>query len=347
MKLDKTVLLAIGILVAIAAATSAYYGYDIWQESRPLEIGEDDFVEMYYIGYYENETIFASSFNETVNITIDTPFTSNDNLTALKAYLGADSPVRYPAGWTSSSLGRIAGTKVGDIPGLRDALLGLGEGDEKTIGPLPPEEAFGLPVKENITFTSDFAGVSQEFKILNISDSNLSLQWVPELGMPFTLPMFWGEEPIENPYWIWENATEVIDMNETRATILTTPNVLDNLTLYPFWEEVSNASFNETTIWVTTTPEIGNNFTYYGATYTVEDVTETTINISITYGNETYYQDVNRTYSFNRTMTLDRMFEGILQDYIQQDLLAAGYSIGEMAGETVSFRVKILSIYDL
>jgi hypothetical protein len=161
------------------------------------------------------------------------------------------------------------------------------------------------------------------------------------------MPMFWGEEPIANPFWVWENATEVVDTNETHATIMTTPNVLDDLTLYPFWEEVSNASYNETTIWITTTPEIGYYFDYYGAVYTVENVTEDAINISIVYGNETYYQDVNRTMSFDRVMELDRIFEGILQDYVQQDLLAAGYSTGELAGETPFFRVHIITIYDV
>jgi FKBP-type peptidyl-prolyl cis-trans isomerase 2 len=347
MKFDRTVLLAIVALVAIAAAASAYYGYDMWKESQPLKLKEKDFLEMYYLGYFENETVFASSFDETLNITFDMPFNPDDNLTALKAYVGDDLPIRYPAGWTSSSLGRIADVKVGDIPGLAEALLGLQEGDEETIGPLSPEEAFGRPVEENIIFTSDFAGVNQEFKIINISAENLTLQWIPEMGVKFTLPMFWGEQPIANPYWVWENATEVIDMDESNATILTTPTELDDLTLYPFWEEVSNASYNETTIWITTTPVIGYNFTYYGAIYSVEDVTEDTINISISYGNETYYQDVNRTMSFDRTMELNRIFDGILQDYLQQDLVRAGYSTSKMAGKIIYFRVKILTIYDI
>ena len=347
MKFDRTVLLAIVALVAIAAAASAYYGYDMWEESQPLKLKEKDFLEMYYLGYFENETVFASSFDETLNITFDMPFNPDDNLTALKAYVGDDLPIRYPAGWTSSSLGRIADVKVGDIPGLAEALLGLQEGDEETIGPLSPEEAFGRPVEENIIFTSDFAGVNQEFKIINISAENLTLQWIPEMGVKFTLPMFWGEQPIANPYWVWENATEVIDMDESNATILTTPTELDDLTLYPFWEEVSNASYNETTIWITTTPVIGYNFTYYGAIYSVEDVTEDTINISISYGNETYYQDVNRTMSFDRTIELNRIFDGILQDYLQQDLVRAGYSTSKMAGKTIYFRVKILTIYDI
>lgn len=345
MKIDRTVLLAIGVLVVIAAAASAYYGYEQWEESRPLEVDEDDFVEMYYIAYFENETVFASSFGVTSNITSDTPFTPGDNLTALKAYIGTDAPTRYPTDWTSSSLGRIANAEVGELPGLMDELIGMQEGDEKTIGPLPPEEAYGFPIEENITFSSALAGVSQNFKIATISNGNLTLHWIPNIGEKFTLPMFWDEEPIANPYWVWKNATEVVAMNETSATVFTTPNELHDLTLYPFWENVSDATYNETTISLSTTPAVGETFTYYGATYTVEDVTEDFINISIIYGNETYYQGVNRTLSFNRTFQLNRIFPGVQQSYIQQDLLAAGYTTGEMAGKTVYFRVKILNIY--
>ena len=221
------------------------------------------------------------------------------------------------------------------------------EEDEKTIGPLLPEEAYGLPIEENITFSSSFAGVSQDFKIASIADGNLTLQWIPDIGEKFTMPMFWGEAPVANPYWVWKNATEVVAMNETSATVFTTPNELHGLTLYPFWENVSDATYNETTIFLSTTPAVGETFTYYGATYTVEDVTEDFINISIIYGNETYYQGVNRTLSFDRTIQLNRIFSGVQQDYIQQDLLAAGYTTGEMDGKTVYFRVKIINIYDI
>ncbi|MDD3493819.1 MAG: FKBP-type peptidyl-prolyl cis-trans isomerase [Candidatus Thermoplasmatota archaeon] len=350
MKLEKPVLLAIVALVTVAAAASGYYGYELWKEGQPLEVKTGDFVEMYYIGYLENETVFASSFSDQTDVTVDTPFhenATNATLTLFKAYVGEGLPSRYPPGWTSSSLGRIVGARLGDLPGLRKGLLGMREGQEKTIGPLSPENAYGLPVEEGITFTTDFAGVDQEFMILNVTDGNLTLTWMPVIGEKFTLPMFWGEEPIPNPYWVWSNATEVTNMTETEATILTTPNRLSDLTLYPFWENTTEATYNETTISLTTTPEVGLNFTYYGAVYTVENVTADIINISIQYGNQTYYQDVNRTMSFPRTMTITRIFEDIPQQQLQQDLQAAGYSTGEMAGKTVYFRVHLVNIHRL
>ncbi|MDD3493481.1 MAG: peptidylprolyl isomerase, partial [Candidatus Thermoplasmatota archaeon] len=181
------------------------------------------------------------------------------------------------------------------------------------------------PLVPEVIFTSDFMGVSQEFMITSINDDNISLLWRPVLGELFTMPMFWGEEPVENPYWVWSNATEVTSFNATHATICTTPNQLTNLTLYPFWENTTNATYNETTISLTTTPEVGANFTYYGAVYTVEYVTDDVINISIQYSNQTYYQDVNRTMTFPRSMTLTRIFENVPRQYLEQDLQAAGY----------------------
>lgn len=348
MTLEKSVLLAIGALVAIAAAASGYYGYELWKESQPLEVENGDFVEMYYIGYLQNGTVFASSFSNQTAITPDTPFenTTNATLTLFKAYVGEDSPSRYPAGWTATSLGRIAGARVGDLPGLREGLLGMREGEEKTIS-LPPKRAYGLPVEEGISFSTDFVGVEQEFMVLNVTDDNITLKWMPTIGEKFTPPMFWGEEPIPHPHWVWNNATEVINVTETEATVFTTPTTLSNLTLYPFWENTTHATYNETTISLTTTPEVGQEFTYYGAIYTVENVTTDTINISIKYGNQTYYQDVNRTMTFPRTMNLTRIFEHIPQQQLQQDLQAAGYSTGDMAGKTVTFRVHLVAIHRL
>jgi len=87
------------------------------------------------------------------------------------------------------------------------------------------------------------------------------------------------------------------------------------------------------------------NFTYYGYTYTVENVTDDTINISVTSGNETQYVDVEKNLTFNRTFNVTRMFEEIPQDYLKDDLEASGYTFSPMAGKTVYFKVKVLHIY--
>ena len=348
MKLDRSVIIAIVALVIIAGAASGYYGYNIWKENQPLKVEKGDFVEFYYIGYFENGTVFNSSFSGG-NITKDTPFDeSNYSLVPMKGYIGDGVISKYPEGWDYSKLGKIAGLRLSKIKGLWEGMTGMKEGEEKTIGPIPPEKAYGLPVEEGVIFSSNFMGPKLNFMITYVDPTNLtiSFKWVPEIGEKFTVPMYqWGSQVILFPYWLWENATEVISFNETNATLKTTPNKLHNITLYPFWENVTDVTFNETSITLTTNPKVGSNFTYYGYTYTVENVTDDTINISVTSGNETQYVDVEKNLTFNRTFNVTRMFEEIPQDYLKDDLEASGYTFSPMAGKTVYFKVKVLHIY--
>ncbi|MEA2055141.1 MAG: FKBP-type peptidyl-prolyl cis-trans isomerase [Candidatus Thermoplasmatota archaeon] len=339
MKLERPVILAIVILVAIAAAAGGYYGYELWKEKQPLKVEKGDFVEIYYIGYFENGSIFDSSFSDE-NITKDTPFNESMGLAPLRAYIGDGVPSSYPEGWGAGN--------YNVIEGLWEGMLKMKEGDEKKLS-IRPEKAYGLPVQEGITFFSDFTGVRLNFMIIDINSTNgtISLKWMPEIGEKFTMPMYWADGYIEYPYWIWENATEVISFNNTTATIKTTPNKMDDLTLFPFWENATEASFNDISVSLTTNPEIGSSFTYYGYTYNVEDVTEDKINISIVYGNETYYQEVDKTVVFNRTLNVTRIFGEIPEDYLKKDLKNEGYTSDEMAGETLYYKIKVNHIYKL
>jgi len=303
MKLEKSVVMAIVALVAIVATASAYYEYDQWLEKQPLEVKKGDFVEAYYIGYLENGSVFASSFNE--NVTKDTPFNeSMYNLTVLKVYIGDGIPKKYPEGWGAG--------RYSVIEGLWKGLLGMKEGEERIVGPIPPEKAYGKKVEPGIEF---------------------SLKWLPEVGEKFTfMPSFWGMDPNANPHWFWENATEVISFNDTDVVVKTTPDKTENLTLYPFWENKTKAIVNDTTITLITTPEVGSNFTYFYYIVTVENVTKDKINISFTSGNKTIYQEMNRTITFNRTVEIPRIIS-VPKGYLTNDL------------ENLYYRVKILKIY--
>jgi FKBP-type peptidyl-prolyl cis-trans isomerase 2 len=349
MKLEKSVIVAIIALVLLAGAASGYYGYEIWKEHQPLKVEKGDFVEFYYIGYFENGSIFDSSFGSGDNITKDTSFDeTNYSLTSMKGYIGDTPASKYPEGWDYSSLGRIEGRRVSQIKGLLEGMKGMGEGDEKIIGPIPPEEAYGLPVKKGVNFSSDFMGPNLKFMITDVDPENMTIdfKWMPEIGEKFTVPAYqWGSNTILFPYWLWENATEVISFNETNATLKTTPNELHGITLYPFWENATEASFNDTTITLVTNPKVGSNFTYYGYVYTVENVTDDKINVSVTYGNETQYVEIDKTLSFNRTFNVTRIFDDIPQDYLKEDLEANGYTFSSMAGKTVYFKVKLIKIY--
>jgi len=337
MKLEKSVVMAIVALVAIVATASAYYEYDQWLEKQPLEVKKGDFVEAYYIGYLENGSVFASSFNE--NVTKDTPFNeSMYNLTVLKVYIGDGIPKKYPEGWGAG--------RYSVIEGLWKGLLGMKEGEERIVGPIPPEKAYGKKVEPGIEFTTKAITKTEEnFIITGVNNSSISLKWLPEVGEKFTfMPSFWGMDPNANPHWFWENATEVISFNDTDVVVKTTPDKTENLTLYPFWENKTKAIVNDATITLITTPEVGSNFTYFYYIVTVENVTKDKINISFTSGNKTIYQEMNRTITFNRTVEIPRVIS-VPKGYLTNDLENLGYSFDKLAGKTLYYRVKILKIY--
>ncbi|RLF50864.1 MAG: hypothetical protein DRN11_03870 [Thermoplasmata archaeon] len=341
----KEVTKGIIALVAILAITGGIYAYELFS-LRVLK--EGDFAEIYYIAYYaENKTVFASSFQE--NVSYDAPFdTKQYNLTPLKIYLGEGFPKKYPKGWNYGDLGLIEGLRVNEIKGLYKALIGMKKEEEKIIE-LEPSEAFGLAVENGTIFNSSIIlGFEGKFEIVGIGGVTVDLKWLPEIGMKFTMPQYWYNTPITEPYWIWENATEVVSYNDTHVVLKVTPNQLDNLTLYPWWEGASNASYNETKIWITTTPP-STNFTISMFGYTVEgkvlEITKDKIKVELSMGNMTQEQEINRTIVMNRTIELPRIFKDVQKIYVEQDLKALGYSFHKLAGEEVVFRVKLLKIY--
>jgi hypothetical protein len=222
------------------------------------------------------------------------------------------------------------------------------EGDEKIISNIEPKDAYGKAVGKDVEFSTDFlTGVEEQYAVTNITDIDATVTWIPEIGKKFTfMPSAWGIDPNSNPYWYFENATEVISFNDTHAVVKTTPeDDLTNITFYPFWENKTDIFVDDTTISIVTTPEIGSNFTYLSYLIVVESVTEDIINISITLGNDTTYQEWNRTLDLNRTVTISRVFTDLSKDLLESILGDFGYSFHELAGKTLNFRVKVLRIY--
>ncbi|MCD6473875.1 MAG: FKBP-type peptidyl-prolyl cis-trans isomerase [Thermoplasmata archaeon] len=339
-------------LLIIVGVAGGMYAYDMWKESQPLYLQKGDFAELYYIGYFDNGTVFASSFVGE-NVSYDTPFDEkNYTLEALKVYMGNDIPKEYPEGWSYSDIGTIKRMKIPEIKGLYKALLGMKEGEKKIIK-LNASDAFGRKVVEGIKFnTSVLFGFKAEFEIIAIDSENESvdLKWIPKIGQRFTMPQYWYIQPITEPYWLWKNATEVVSFNETNVTLKVTPNELHNITVFPWWENASSVGYNDSKIWITTTPPLGN-FTIYWGNYEIPgkvlNVTEDKITVWLKYGENETTQEINRTEYFDRVITLPRIFKNFPQLYIQDDLNEIGYSFHELAGKDVTFRVKLLKIYRL
>lgn len=333
------------VLTVIIIAAGAFYGYDIIDRGT---LKEGDFAEIYYIGYFDNETVFNSSFNEVV--TYDTSFDEDQyNLTALKIYLKDDIPTEYPEDWVYGDLGYIENLRVHEIQELFDALKDMQKGEEKIIE-IPAENAFGIAIENGTNFyTSTLLGFNTTFEILNIYGVSIDVMWIPELGDIFTMPDYWFDSDVPTPpHWFWENATEVVSLNDTHATLRTTPNLFDNLTWFPWWENQSVASFDDEFIHITTNPT-ENNFTYefFGTVLfgTIVDITEDIIEIEFSYTNQTESYEFNRTESFSREYDVPLRLNNVQKSWVEDDLREKGFSFHELAGNNIVLRVKIDKVY--
>jgi len=330
-------------LVVILAVAGGIYAYENMQKEV---LKEGDFAEIYYIGYFENGTVFASSFNE--NISYDTPFDAKTyNLTPLRIYLGKGLPSKLPKGWEYGDLGFIENVRISEIPGLYEAMKGMKRGEEIKVN-LTAEKAFGKIVTNGTKINaSTILGFDTTFEVVEVKGVNVVVRWLPHEGEIITMPQFWYDIPVEQPYWLWENATEVISFNETHVTLKTTPNKLENITLYPWWENASSVGYNETKIWITTNPPIGN-FTISAYGYTIRgrvvNVTDDKIKIEYYAGNQTIGDEVNKTLYLDRQIEMPIVFT-VQKVYVDDELKQEGYSFHPLAGNNITFRVKLLHIY--
>ncbi|KAA0000772.1 MAG: FKBP-type peptidyl-prolyl cis-trans isomerase [Thermoplasmata archaeon] len=321
-------------LAIIVVVSGAIYGYEIIEESY---LEEGDFAEIYYIGYFENGSVFASSFEE--NVSYDTPFNPKlYNLTPLKIYFGENVPTNFPDDWSYGDIGDIKGSKLPEIKGLYEEMKGMKKGEEKIIE-LPPEKAYGKKVEVGTVFRSNilfYGFFNQTLKIINMTNDSVDLQWEVEVNDTLTLFPF------------WENASVVTKINETKAWITTTPPPDKlNVTYYSFWPNATRVEWNESIIKFIHSPEIGTTFYDYGVEYEVSNITEDKIICTPVEGgsNKTY----DRVDTVNRTVEIDRIYSSFPLGYFSflfdNDLRNAGYSFHELAGKKVIFRVKLLRIY--
>lgn len=370
-------IIALVIIVGIAASI---YAYDIWKAKQPLSLKKGDFAELYYIGYLENHSVFASSFIGG-NITYNTSFDNkNYTLLPLKIYMGKNIPHKYPKGWSYADLGTIKRWKISDIKGLYKALLGMKEGEEKIIK-LNASQAFGKRPIEGLKFnTTSILDFSAEFEIVSIDRENetLDLKWIPKVGekippSEYLSQLYYGYENVtlNGAYLVWKNATEIISMNETNMTIKTTPDKLKNVTipLIPYknatfifyGKNFTMAGYNNTSIWLEINPPLGNftNSVPYGyyqirINGKVVNMSDDKIYVELYYKNqstnktEVYKMNVSRKIVFDRIQTMPLLeIKNFTSFIVENDLRKIGYSFHELAGETVYFRIRLLKIYRL
>ncbi|UCF12371.1 MAG: FKBP-type peptidyl-prolyl cis-trans isomerase [Thermoplasmatales archaeon] len=370
-KKDKTViaaaLLAITIICTLTVFLIVTYYPDIienlFKEEQTIESG--DLADVHYIGRYtSNNEIFDSSYDDPENKTGGTP---------LKIFVNLNRSELPPEGYEGYS------SEV--IDGLLEGLVGLKEGVTTTIGPIPPEKAYGANKLKigDIFSTSNLAMVlNQTVQVINLTEESISFKWVNmENFGKFTMPQLIIKDLISTnisdmviyppPYYLWENSTEIINISDETATVYTTPTKSENITeaiegaqyedtaifIFP---DATTAVWNDTTITITSSPEIGKNYTLtqegpegpITLIFTVENITNNTINISFVFEGQKSYQESIKTLEFNRTFTMPRMYNSIPSMYMyifEEDILNAGYSTHELAGEELIFEVSIKEIY--
>jgi FKBP-type peptidyl-prolyl cis-trans isomerase 2 len=365
--MQKEKIALIALVVIVVAALSVFLiavNSDIFENlfKEKLTISEGDCADVNYIGRYtSNNTIFDTSYKYAQNKSGGTP---------LKIFVSNNTSATSPkSGYTAEM-----------IKGFMEGLIGMQEGQTKTIGPIPPEKAYGAKkLTVGAIFTTQYLafGMNQTVEVTNYTGENLSLKWtaMENLGN-FTMPQL----VINNlqssnetemviyppPCYIWENSTFIINITDTNVTVKTTPTKNTNLSdvvkdvrygqkqmlIFP---NATTASWNDTTITVECSPVVGQNYSFqtqgYNITVLINNITGDKINVSVTNDQspEPTYLDVYKILTFNRTFTLPRLYKDIPSMYISyfyaQDIQNAGYSLEPLAGESLTFEVVVEKVY--
>ena len=367
------VTLVIVVVVAVSAFLLINYGSDLFKPEPTIETG--DCADVHYIARYaSNNTIFASSYNDTEAKTGGEPLNIYVNLSA-----EATPPTDYYSYSTTIDYDLV--------PGFVEGLKGLKKGDMRTIGPLDPEDAYGVSPKEgddlDLSYLSQMYGSDSEylFKITKIEkDTETPDEW-KATGMGnitdlYTLRLesyYVGQVLAEdsNQFPSWVDGTVVTKINETKMWTYTTPTAdigesftwLDidsatgSATIYPENSTAITSMDNDTVV-LMHTPLIGSEIivqmSYYGeVAYTVENLTADKINISIVIdegGNKSYQeidriQTINRNNSQNITTVLPSVFLSQILSTVRSVDSSMVVSLSPYADETVIFEVEIVEVY--
>lgn len=324
----SAIILVVIVVVALfsyVAAKENLFGNLFEPEPKEVELG--DCVDLYYIGKFTNGTVFDSSYVDSINKT---------NGTLLNVYVTKNSTASPPTGYENYTAGMIEG--------FIDGIIGLKEGQDVTIGPIPPEKAYGDKVKIGDTFNTQqimmnaytpTQSMNITVEVTNITSEYIDLKWINvEDFDKFTMP-----EGILNdlnsldqnewiilvpPYSIWENSTEIIEIKDDSVIVKTTPTKTENITdeIKPIqygdivtfiFPDATTVNYDNNTITINNNPEIGKSYQYIIDYYGSEIITNVTIEeIDVT--NNTMnvsmsYEGSEKEYQeFNKTISFDRLF---------------------------------------
>ena len=365
--MQKEKIVAIILVVIIVGALLSFilinYGDEIYDnlfggdKKNTIELG--DCAQVNYIGRYaSNNTVFDSSYLYVENKTGGTP---------LNIFVSLDPDLVPPDEYSDYSSGMIKG--------FMNGLIGLKKGQTVTIGPIPPEEAYGVYPKAGDTIDVTGESFTQEMHLefINITkDAPVPDEYKDFITGNTTTLFILKDRSYQigqklTLYQPWPNATTVTQLNDTVMWLETNPpdDKINNFTwieldaygseIY-YWENSSNVTMNETTIVVTHSPEIGQimeaSTGYSTIEYSVVNLTEDKINVSYeaSDGNLSYVEiDRKITIDRNQTQNITYSWPYEMMDYVLSILKqmddTISYSLDALAGETLLFEVEIVEVY--
>lgn len=333
--MKKETIAVIALIIIVAGALSAYllinYGADIFNtqpkpDENMIEIG--DCIDVNYTGRYaSNNTIFDSSYKYVENKS------GGDPLQIFVTFNTTQSP---PTGYSLYS--------PNIIKGLMTRLIGLKNGTSYTLGPIPPEEAYGKKfILHDTVATKTFNGnyfninfsLNQTLELIEKTPEYIKMKWVNLPENKFTMSSFFIHQsfnltvPPESfedfvttsyVYSLWENATEIINTTGEKAIVKTTPNkeknFLDNVQQIPldlsgeesffYFPNVTTATYDNDTIFITTVLNQGETYTYTSDSYYGTITNVLTVN-SISSGVmniSIFITEYNQTYFYNVNQTV-------------------------------------------
>lgn len=351
MQQEKIALVALVVIIVTVLGTyllSTYGGFEnIFKGEEKIEVG--DCVDIHFVGKYSNGEVFGYSYEDLDNKSGGEP---------LHIYVKYDEEASPPEGYNNYSTKLMMPYGEYYNKELLEGLIGLKEGETKTIGPIQPDGTNGelLEVGDEINLTQ-FVGSKY---ILGIYDIEKNVE------MPADYQSEYGEiitdmyklkdeshyigEVIEAEYTFWANSTKVTKINDTMIWKYTTPqtNISENFTYTwsGFDSEINTSvkidyptnssyvsSYTNSTIVVKHDPDINSNitistFSMFGfqpyATYTVINLTDDKINTTYTdptIGNISY-REFNRTTKITRNQTQTTVQEAMPGELLEYALLS-------------------------
>ena len=267
MKQEKIAAIGLAVIIigALSVLLSIEYGDELLDnltnkkdEDIKIEIG--DCADINFTAYYTNGTVFATSYEEVAKE--NGIYNELLDYSHLKVFVNEKWNETAPEGFSEEYM-------VLPIPGLMEALEGKKEGVNYTIGPIPPEKAFGLALEKDVVIDADipdeyaiYGIIDMDVKIIdiieNVSVDKVSdeysyfLQGVNTTTLYVARDRSYAKGDTKTVYPSWQSSTEITKINDTYIWWETNPpeDKIDNFTWKEYsyygdeinyWENASNA----------------------------------------------------------------------------------------------------------